>query len=248
MLLKLTRHLAQLRHHSTAGDVHAADADPQLPRHFGNRLASTLLCQNACHVVAVTVRRTSSAAQRNTSRRYSKSNNAESSSGRSVSIFEQQVDVAASHTHSPVLGPRQKVEDCVSSDAKQPISKAAARRIGSPPMNGAGDGDQHLLAQFFRVGVLQALASSQAVEQRKIDFDEFLPGFDIVRVGQASDQASSSIWSRCHRRAATSFLTLNTPGMRRIFHVNPEKVFTNTDKMISASPRGAWQPSETSST
>ena len=72
-------------------------------------------------------------------------------------------------------------------------------------MNRAGHSDQDFLAQFFRIGVLHTLAAGQAIEQGEVNLDEFPPGFDILRVGQASYQTGSSIGSHCHRHAATSW-------------------------------------------
>src|SRR5207247_918501 len=76
----------------------------------------------------------------------------------------------------------------VAGDAVEPAAERALLRVVVPAAGGAGNGQEDFLRQVHRVGVLQAAAAGEAVDQAAVQFDELLPGGAVPRVAQAGEQ------------------------------------------------------------
>src|SRR5262249_27573379 len=83
----------------------------------------------------------------------------------------------------------QKAANPVVGDRPQPVAEPPLLRVVLKLLDDLADPDQHLLGHLSRVRILQAPAPGVAVNERAIDIDEGLPGFGVVRVTNAPQQA-----------------------------------------------------------
>jgi hypothetical protein len=83
---------------------------------------------------------------------------------------------------------RQELAQLVAGDGEQPAPERAAVRVVLQPLDGTGDAAQHVLGQVVGVGVLQAVAAGEAVQQRGVGRPELLPGLPVARVADADQQ------------------------------------------------------------
>lgn len=85
----------------------------------------------------------------------------------------------------------EKVDGQVSRDAVEPASKGAIRSISVPILDGLGDAGENFLGDFGGVGVLEAVALQESLDDRLVDGDELRPGNMVTEIANSGDQAGS---------------------------------------------------------
>src|SRR5262249_41608167 len=90
-----------------------------------------------------------------------------------------------------VLPAPEQAGQLVPRDAEQPAAERALPGVVVPAPRRRGDAHEHLLRQVGGVGVLQAAAPGEAVDQPAVPRDELPPGGAVRRVAQAGEQAGT---------------------------------------------------------
>ena len=84
---------------------------------------------------------------------------------------------------------RQEISQLVADHRKQPGAERTALRVVVEPAHGPCDGAQDILGQVCRIGILQAMLASEAIDQRGVDIHKFGPGLGVTRIPNAHQQA-----------------------------------------------------------
>src|SRR6516164_8701787 len=92
----------------------------------------------------------------------------------------------------------EEVPQLVTHHGEQPTAEGAAPRIVIETADAAGDRLQNVLRQVGSVGVLESVLVREAVDQRRIDFDELRPGRVIAGVAQADQETEPGRWRIAH--------------------------------------------------
>src|SRR5439155_4239747 len=74
-------------------------------------------------------------------------------------------------------------------------------RIVLQPFAAAGDGVQNVLSEVGGIGILEATAAREAIDQRGVQVDELSPGLAVGCVADADEQTRPGVRGRCHAPA-----------------------------------------------
>ncbi len=107
-----------------------------------------------------------------------------------VNIQRRQVSVSTTSVQTP-RGTGMPVPQTVSCDREKPATKRSAVRLVLPLPHLLSDRGQDVLSNVGRVCILQPLASSEAIHQRRIQPDKLIPRDTVVRIPQPNQQAES---------------------------------------------------------